>query len=385
MPHLPTLYSRHGPHRRLDIETQLTLRFYSAPIILILMASLSGIGPSSRRADIPLSPRPGSLANTTSRAASPAATGTGSAAAIAWKKAIQNLEKSLPEKDFKRICTITSPEDILKQLEIWQIKRRTSKLDAVIDQVRDGLARMQSFNRALDVLAQGSPSPGCMVWGSIVFVLTMLQNATEEYDRICKAFTRVIQCLPAVELYTEAFLDSGLIQSCVGDLYCSLLRFWIKACKSYHRRRLWRFQKAWSGYDAKFSELEDDMFRYKERLEKLATAQHIHESGKAITEQQSVNATILKAQNLEYQRDIIAWLAPTSHEIDYFVDDLVTARAARHVDTCRWVLAKDVFIHFSQKVVQEGSLLWIYGQPGAGKTVLSANHQWTVNFLTDLS
>ena len=316
----------------------------------------------------------GFFVSSTSRAAASATTssGSGSATAIAWKKATETLKKSLPEKDFKRICSLTTPEDILRELEIWHIKRGTGKLGVMIDQVRDGLARMQSFNRALDLLAQGSPYPGGLVWGSIVFVLTMLRNATEEYDKICKALTRVIQCLPAIEIYAETFSNSGLVQGCISDFYCSLLRFWIKACKSYHRRHLWRFQKAWSGYDEKYGELEEDMARYQERLEKLATVQHFHDSRKAMIEQQSVNSTLLKAQDLEHQRDLVAWLAPTTYEVDYFIDDLVNARAVRHVDTCRWVLVKDVFIHFSQRFLQEGSLLWIYAQPGAGKTVLSA-------------
>ena len=123
----------------------------------------------------------------------------------------------------------------------------------------------------------------------------MLRNATEEYDKMCKALTRVVQYLPSIEIYTELFSDSVLIQDCVSDFYCSLLRFWTKACKSYRRRHLWRFQRAWAGYDARFGELEDDMIRYRERLEKLATAQHTLESTKAIREQQSVNATLLKA------------------------------------------------------------------------------------------
>jgi Cdc6-like AAA superfamily ATPase len=114
------------------------------------------------------------------------------------------------------------------------------------------------------------------------------------------------------------------------------------------------------------------MIKYQERLEKLATATHIHEFRKAISEQQRMNAAVLKAQDLKHQRDIITWLAPATYDVDYCVDDLMNAGAARHVSTCRWVLAKDVFLHFSLRVLQEGSLLWIYAQPDAGKTVLSA-------------
>jgi hypothetical protein len=312
------------------------------------------------------------LINAASRAASPSSTGAASAITIAWNNARETLKKSLPEKDFRWICSLTSPEDILKELELWQVKHAESKRGKVVDQVRDGLARMQSFNRALDLLAQGTPFPGCLVWGSIVFVLTMLRHTTEEYDKICRALTRVIEYLPAIEIFTESFSESSLIQGCVGDFYCSLLRFWTKACKAYHRRRLWIFQKAWSSYDTKFGELEDDMIKYQERLEKLATAKHIHESRNAISEQQRMNAAVLKAQDLEHQRDIITWLAPATYDVDYYVDDLVNASAARHVNTCRWLLTKDAFLQFSQRVLQEGSLLWIYAQPGAGKTVLSA-------------
>lgn len=261
---------------------------------------------------------------------------------------------------------------MLKELEQWQAKRVGSKHSKVVDQVRDGLARMQSFNRALDLIAQGTPFPGCLVWGSVVFLLTILQNATEEYDKICKALTRMIECLPAVELYTEAFSDSSLIQGCVIDFYCSLLRFWIKACKAYHRRHLWRFRRAWNSFDAKFGELDNDMVRYQKLLEKLAAAKHMQESTKAIREQKLVNASVLKAQDWEHKKDLIAWLAPANSDVNYYNDDLANASKIRHVDTCGWMLGKDAFIGFSEKILQKGSLLWIYAQPGAGKTVLSA-------------
>lgn len=261
---------------------------------------------------------------------------------------------------------------MLNELEQWQAKRVGSKHSKVIDQVRDGLARMQSFNRALDPIAQGTPFPGCLVWGSVVFLLTILQHATEEYDKICKALTRMIERLSAVEIYTQAFSDSSLIQGCVVDFYCSLLRFWIKACKAYHRRHLWKFRRAWSSFDAKFGELDNDMVRYQELVEKLAAAKHMHESTKAIREQKLVNASVLKAQDWEHKKDIIAWLAPATSDVNYHNDDLANASKIRHVDTCRWMLGKDAFIEFSQKILQKGSLLWIYAQPGAGKTVLSA-------------
>ena len=111
---------------------------------------------------------------------------------------------------------------------------------------------------------------------------------------------------------------------------------------------------------------------HQERVEKLATAAHIGESQAARAQQQSVNTAILTTQHNERQRKIIAWLAPTAYEVDYYMKDLNSARAARFANTCQWVFTNDVFDQFSKEVAKAGSLLWIYAQPGAGKTVLSA-------------
>lgn len=81
--------------------------------------------------------------------------------------------------------------------------------------------------------------------------------------------------------------------------------------------------------------------------------------------------SLSEAQSSSMQKEIIAWLAPTGYAVDYYIDDFANAKAARHANTCQWLLARDAFIHFSQ-VIHSGSFLWIYAQPGAGKTVLAA-------------
>ena len=103
-----------------------------------------------------------------------------------------------------------------------------------------------------------------------------------------------------------------------------------------------------------------------------ALAEHIGESKAARTQQVSVNRALLTAQSTAHQKEIIAWLAPTAYDVDFYVNDLNNARTARHPTTCCWLLANDTFIQFSQTSLQRGALLWIYAQPGAGKTVLSA-------------
>ena len=211
----------------------------------------------------------------------------------AWRNAIETYRRSLPDKDFNRIMIPARPEDVLNEIEKWQSRQKKSKYCKVADGVQAGISRLRRFDRALDLIAQGTPSPGCLLWGSIVFVLTVsaplsmihkhlllvlthlrsmqiVQNAAEEYNKLCMALIRMTECLPRIELYTDTFLDSSLVQDCVTAFYSSILRFWTRACKFYRRRRLWNSVRAvWKDYDAEFSVLEIDMVRCRNRVEGL--------------------------------------------------------------------------------------------------------------------
>ena len=65
------------------------------------------------------------------------------------------------------------PEDVLEEIKKWQSIQKKSKYCRVANNVEAGFSRLQMFNRALDLIAQGTPAPGCLVWGSIIFALTV--------------------------------------------------------------------------------------------------------------------------------------------------------------------------------------------------------------------
>ena len=78
----------------------------------------------------------------------------------------------------------------------------------------------------------------------------------------------MIDCLPRIEIYTETFVDSGLVAECVNEFYVSAIRFWAKACKFYSRHRLWRVLRTiWNDFDTEFGHLEADMIRNREKVE----------------------------------------------------------------------------------------------------------------------
>ena len=108
-----------------------------------------------------------------SRPSSPAPQTGESAATIAWEDALKSYRRTLSDKELKRIMIPAGPEDVANEVEKWQRRQSASKYARVAAAVRAGVGRMQRFSASIDMLAQGSPTPGCLLWGSIKFVLTV--------------------------------------------------------------------------------------------------------------------------------------------------------------------------------------------------------------------
>ena len=108
-----------------------------------------------------------------SRPSSPSLQAGESATSIAWRNALHSYRKSLSEKDFKRITIPAGPEDVANEVDKWQCRQSASRYARVAAAIRAGVSRMQHFSASIDMLAQGSPAPSCLLWGSIKFVLTV--------------------------------------------------------------------------------------------------------------------------------------------------------------------------------------------------------------------
>ena len=216
------------------------------------------------------------------------------------------------KEDFESVTTPSTPQDVVEEIERWQAQQLGSKSAKVSTGIRNGLARMKRFTEAIDMLAQGTPAPGALLWGGIKFSLTIsipcashsryllygrmeednqqiLQSirltmlnfymsmtdkdkivkiVVEEFTKLCLALARMTECLPRIEIYTEAFLDSSLVRDCVNTFYVSMLRSWTRACRFYKINRLWRsIYCVWSDFDDEFNQLEMDMIRSKDRVE----------------------------------------------------------------------------------------------------------------------
>lgn len=97
----------------------------------------------------------------------------------AWKEAREKYKKTLSKKDQLQVQITTGPADVVKEIESWHLKVNNSKSTKFAAAVGGGLARLQRFSASIDMLAQGSPAPGCLLWGSIKFALTVYSSFPE--------------------------------------------------------------------------------------------------------------------------------------------------------------------------------------------------------------
>ncbi len=95
------------------------------------------------------------------------------ATVIAWKNAKDTYRKSLSEKNFKRVIVPAGPEDVLDEIDGWQRRQSASRCTKVAGGIQACIAGIQKFSNSIDIIAQGSPSPACLLWGSVKFVLTV--------------------------------------------------------------------------------------------------------------------------------------------------------------------------------------------------------------------
>ena len=81
--------------------------------------------------------------------------------------------KSLSEKDLSPLSVPAGPEAVVDEISKRQKRQSKSRYAKVATGVWGGLVRLHRFSASIDMLAQGSPSPVCLLWGSIKFVLTV--------------------------------------------------------------------------------------------------------------------------------------------------------------------------------------------------------------------
>ncbi len=209
-----------------------------------------------------------------------------------WAKTLASYKKDLSGKDLLVFEETTSPRNIADHIEDLEAKTHAGKSGAFADRVHAITGRLTQFSTVIDVIASGNAETS-LIWGSLKVLLTIVHRSSEEYVKICQSILAVSDSFPIVELVTETFNHSGLVCDHAVAFYTSVLKFWSKALKFYRPRRLFNIIRTWHDFDSEFGDLDRDLKRHGQNIEKAAAAVHMNESRTARLEQKAASREIM--------------------------------------------------------------------------------------------
>ena len=205
-----------------------------------------------------------------------------------WTRTLASYKKELSPKELSAVEEITLPTDIANHIESLEVKRRAGKRGAFAEKVHSITTRLTRFTSVIDIMTS-SNLEASLIWGSLKLLLTIVHQSAEAYGKICQSILAVSDSFRTVELLATTFEHSELVCGHIAAFYASVLLFWSRALTMYRKRRMFNiFYRAWHDFDSEFGDLDRNMKRHGENIEKAAAAVHMHECSTARLEQRVV-------------------------------------------------------------------------------------------------
>ena len=110
----------------------------------------------------------------------------------AWQAALQHHEADFTPEDLVEIKKGSKPEDLLQFIKTLEVEHDKSRLSKLLRSI-GGLGQyFTTYQRALDIISQGLPSPGCLVWGCIRLVLSVSNPITVSSEHCSLAWQGMV-------------------------------------------------------------------------------------------------------------------------------------------------------------------------------------------------
>ena len=237
------------------------------------------------------------------------------------------------------------------------------------------ISAIKSYSSILDVFVSAHHMPAALVWGSLRAIVEIVSIGLDLCEKLQEQMEDLKITIGRLTLYEKMYYDYPGVQNALGRSYVSILEFWYQASKWCRARTLRRSRNALKApastvkIDKALDQLNDDV----ERLDKLSqSAEKVlshearriwrDEASEASTHRQHDYAT----KRVMRQERLQDWLGGI-HESNFRQYDHFKGK--RHPGSCEWLLRHEIFASWWAGR-NDPSILWVQGQPGAGKSVL---------------
>ncbi|OCK94501.1 uncharacterized protein K441DRAFT_636242, partial [Cenococcum geophilum 1.58] len=217
---------------------------------------------------------------------------------------------------------------------------------------------------------QSNPETSCIVVGAVRVVLDIAINFVCFFKKLTDMICEFEDYLAPLADYATASHDIESLQEMVAMVYGDLIEFCRKAYTIFmnahgHRRKLTSFRvffrHQWVPFESEFGSMKAKLDHHLGVLQHSAQASLLNFSREADKSNHYANFNTGKERS-----EFLDWISKVDFEKVH--DDIY---AKKHGGTGAWLLQRTEFEGWLNS--QQSSLLWCYGKPGAGKSVLASN------------
>jgi len=290
-----------------------------------------------------------------------------------------------PSADKLQSCH--SPEDVLQLL----LERETAFKDyrdkhrKLLDGLRPVVQIVHRFSNFLGEVAGLAPfQPTKTIFVGIDVLLSAAIGVSSSYDALLELFEYITNFLNRLHIYTEKITSSPEMSDIIVQILVEVLSVLALATKQVKEGRFKKFAKKLIGESDIESILQrlDRLTQEEARMTIAHTLEVVHDifdnlkvvmnDGKVSTDGvlkalvmiQQTAEEVNRIQRNQLQRDIRSWLSPPDPSINHNI-----ARGIYQNGTASWFTESTTFKEWKSN----GSLLWVHGKPGSGKSILCSS------------
>ncbi|KAF8267206.1 hypothetical protein EI94DRAFT_67756 [Lactarius quietus] len=208
--------------------------------------------------------------------------------------------------------------------------------------------------------------PTTIIFSGLGILLVAAKSTVESRDMLVELFDRIESFFKRIKTYTEVPSTPDLIDA-LAKIMAEVLSILAIATKGMKQKRLKIFFKQLAGRN----EIADALQRFGrlEQGELLTVVAQVATDAKGLKDdaketKAGVKEIINKIDTREWEmflQDLQKWLSPPDPSTNYKL-----GLRSYHKGTSTWFIEGNIF----QEWDSTGSLLWIHGKPGSGKSIL---------------
>ncbi|KAF2492844.1 ankyrin [Lophium mytilinum] len=274
--------------------------------------------------------------------------------------------------DFKFI----NSDDLKKAVHRLQEQQKSEKRMQNLRRLSSFLEAMDQFDKVVSVFLNATDYLG-FIWGPAKFMLLVAGSYSEALNTLLDAYQEIGDHIPLLEQYESLIHNSLYLQDIVGLIYKDILNFHRKAMKHF-RQRAWKklFHATWRTFRTDFGAIISNLQSHRRLLDSQAIFLGVQETIKAMEELHETRRVLddecKRRQDEDSKRRqlaVISWLSAADSASDH--EDAF----AVHEDEPNsglWLFQHNSVKDWIDPYSLSEPLLWINGNPGAGKTILAS-------------